>query len=79
MIWRGASSKSPFSRFPSGEAEAPLKVLGTIDDFWFQWVGDVGQTGFDKSKVGSVVLRLYGPLEPWFDKTWRPGDPELVK
>ena len=22
-------------------------------------------------------LRLYGPLEPWFDKTWRPGEFEL--
>jgi hypothetical protein len=21
-----------------------------------------------------ILLRLYGPLEPWFDKTWRPGD-----
>ena len=20
-----------------------------------------------------LILRLYGPLEPWFDKTWRPG------
>jgi hypothetical protein len=26
-----------------------------------------------------VGLRLYGPLEPWFDKTWRPGEIELVK
>ena len=25
-----------------------------------------------------VILRLYGPLEPWFDKTWRPGEIELV-
>lgn len=25
-----------------------------------------------------VALRLYGPLEPWFDKTWRPGEIELV-
>jgi hypothetical protein len=25
------------------------------------------------------ILRLYGPLEPWFDKTWRPGEFELVK
>ena len=24
-------------------------------------------------------LRLYGPLEPWFDKTWQPGEIELVK
>ncbi|MGE5251166.1 MAG: DUF1254 domain-containing protein [Bacteroidota bacterium] len=23
-----------------------------------------------------VLLRLYGPLEPWFDKTWRPGEIE---
>jgi hypothetical protein len=26
-----------------------------------------------------VTLRLYGPLEPWFDKTWRPGEIELVE
>ena len=26
-----------------------------------------------------AVLRLYGPLEPWFDKTWRPGEFELVE
>jgi hypothetical protein len=25
-----------------------------------------------------VGLRLYGPLEPWFDKTWRPGEIEMV-
>jgi hypothetical protein len=25
------------------------------------------------------VLRLYGPLEPWFDKTWKPGEVELIK
>ena len=24
-----------------------------------------------------VTLRLYAPLEPWFDKTWRPGEIEL--
>lgn len=26
-----------------------------------------------------MILRLYGPLEPWFEKTWRPGEIELVK
>ena len=30
-------------------------------------------------KGWNVILRLYGPLEPFYDKTWRPGDPELVK
>ena len=25
-----------------------------------------------------VWIRLYGPLEPWFDKTWQPGEIELL-
>ena len=25
----------------------------------------------------NTILRLYGPLEPWFNKTWRPGEIEL--
>jgi hypothetical protein len=35
------------------------------------WVQTVpGQTWF-------TILRLYGPLEPWFNKTWQPGEIEL--
>lgn len=30
-------------------------------------------------KGWNMILRLYGPLQPWFDKTWRPAEPELVK
>ena len=26
-----------------------------------------------------VILRMYGPMEPWIEKTWRPGEIELVK
>jgi hypothetical protein len=26
-----------------------------------------------------TVLRMYGPLKPWFDQTWIPSDIELVK
>ncbi|PHQ33062.1 DUF1254 domain-containing protein [Rhodopirellula bahusiensis] len=26
-----------------------------------------------------TILRLYGPLEPWFDKSWRPGEIQLVQ
>lgn len=29
-------------------------------------------------KGWNTIFRLYGPLEPWFDKTWRPSDFELV-
>ena len=28
-------------------------------------------------KGWSAMLRLYGPLAPWFNKTWRPGEIEL--
>ncbi len=26
-----------------------------------------------------TILRMYGPLEPWINKTWRPGEIELLK
>ncbi len=26
-----------------------------------------------------AVMQLNGPLKPWIDKTWRPGEIELVK
>jgi hypothetical protein len=26
----------------------------------------------------NVIFRLYGPLQHWFDKTWRPSELELV-
>jgi hypothetical protein len=36
-----------------------------------------GSMGSESNRY--VMLCLYGPLEPWFDKTWRPGEIELVK
>ncbi len=36
------------------------------------WIQTIPGKGFN------VVLRLYGPLDSWFDKTWRPGDFESV-
>ncbi|UXP31017.1 DUF1254 domain-containing protein [Reichenbachiella agarivorans] len=37
------------------------------------WLQSVDGKGF------FVLFRLYGPLQPWFDKTWQPGDFELVQ
>ena len=36
------------------------------------WVQTMPGKGFN------LLLRLYGPLEPWFNQTWQPGDLELV-
>jgi hypothetical protein len=33
----------------------------------------------DPSKGWNTILRLYGPLKPFYDKTWKPGDPEVVE
>ena len=30
-------------------------------------------------KGWNTIFRLYGPLEAFYDQTWKPGDPELVK
>ena len=30
-------------------------------------------------KGWNSLLRLYGPEQAWFDKTWKPGDFELVQ
>jgi hypothetical protein len=30
-------------------------------------------------KSFNLLYRMYGPLEPWFDKSWKLGDFELVK
>ena len=42
------------------------------------WENNWVQTIPGKSSL-NVMLRLYGPLEPWFDKTWMPGEIELVR
>jgi hypothetical protein len=31
------------------------------------------------AKAGNTLFRLYGPLQPWYDKTWKLGEFELVK
>jgi hypothetical protein len=51
------------------------------EDVWF---GPKAPAGFEKNWVQTIpgkgwfmILRLYGPLEHWFNKTWRPGEIEL--
>jgi hypothetical protein len=48
------------------------------------WFGPAAPAGQEKNWVQTmpgkgynVLLRLYGPLEPWFKQSWRPGDFEL--
>jgi hypothetical protein len=72
-------------QFPSigSQKEGVVINADSSVDIWFgptapkgheaNWVQTVPGKGWN------VLLRLYGPGQAWFDKTWRPGDPELVK
>ncbi len=50
---------------------------------WFAPKAPAGhETNWVQTTAGkgwNSLLRLYAPLEPWFDKTWKPGDFELVE
>jgi hypothetical protein len=48
----------------------PTKPTGVKDGNWIQTT---------PGKGWNVLLRLYSPLEPFFTKTWRPGEFEQVK
>ncbi|MGC1817106.1 MAG: DUF1214 domain-containing protein, partial [Casimicrobiaceae bacterium] len=50
------------------------------------YIGPTAPAGKEANWLQSVptkawysCLRFYAPLEPWFDKTWRPGEIELLK
>ena len=71
-------------RFPGIDNNKPGMVInddGSYDVYFGpvppegrenNWVQTVPGKGFN------VIFRLYGPLEPWFEKRWRPGEIERV-
>lgn len=71
--------------FPSISSQEKGIIINpdTSVDVWFgpeapagkeaNWIQTVPGKGW------FIALRIYGPLEPWFDKTWKPGEIELVK
>ena len=66
------NQKSKFIKNADGSVDLYFgpKAPAGKEENWIQTVSGKGWF---------LILRLYGPLEPWFDKTWRPGEVELVK
>jgi hypothetical protein len=71
-------------QFPSMSSQREDLVVnadGSVDVYFgpnapkqkANWIQTVPGKGWN------TILRLYGPTEPWFDKTWRPGEIELVE
>jgi hypothetical protein len=71
--------------FPSISSQKKGIIINpdTSVDVWF---GPEAPAGKEANWIQTVpgkgwflMLRLYGPLEPWFDKSWKPGEVDLVK
>jgi hypothetical protein len=60
----------------AGTASSPLTI-------WFAPKAPPGpETNWVQTTPGkgwNVLLRLYAPLQLWFDKSWKPGDFELME
>jgi hypothetical protein len=71
------------NRFPSVSSQNPA-VQKNADGSVDVWFGPAAPAGKESNWVQTipgkswfVILRLYGPLQPWFDQSWKPGDIEL--
>lgn len=60
-------------------------VTPNKDSSYTIWFGPEAPDGQENHRVQTlpgkgfaVILRLDGPLEPWFDRSWQPGDLERI-
>jgi len=61
-------------------------LVKNADGSYDVYIGPKAPKGMENNLIKTIpgkgwntIFRLYGPLEPWFEKTWRPSDFELVK
>lgn len=55
---------------------------GSVDVYFGPQAPDGKQNNWIQTIPGkgwNMYFRLYGPLEPWFDKTWKLSEIQLVK
>ena len=76
MLQTDQKAPSVSSQHKGGKVNAD----GSVDVFF----GPKAPEGMENNWVQTIpgkgwfmILRLYGPLQPWFDQTWRPGEIEL--
>ncbi len=71
--------------FPSvgSQSKGFVKNADGSYDVYFSPKAPEGKTGNWQQTIPGkswfAILRMYGPLEPWINKTWRPSEIELVK
>jgi hypothetical protein len=67
-------------RFPGLDSNS-AGLRQNNDGSYDVYVGPQAPQGWEKNwiqadpdKGWNVIFRLYGPLEPWFERNWKPGD-----
>jgi hypothetical protein len=71
--------------YPSKNNERNRDLVTNDDGSTTLWFGPEAPKGKEANWIQTIpgkgwfiCLRLYGPLEPWFEKTWKPGEIELL-
>ena len=72
----------PFATVSSDDDNIKQNADGSYDVYF----GPTPPKGFENNWIQTIpgkswntIFRLYGPLEPWFDRSWKLPDPVLVK
>lgn len=75
-------TSQPFPSKNNKRDDLDTNADGSVDLYF----GPNPPAGKEKNWIQTVpgkgwftILRLYGPLETWFDKTWQPGDIEMIE
>jgi hypothetical protein len=87
MLYSGQTRSILETDMKSGGIDSKKPGMKANDDGGYTiFMGPKAPAGWEDNwvqtipgKSFNVMLRLYGPLEPWFDKTWKPGDFTLVE
>ncbi len=72
----------PFPSINSKIAELDYNKDGSVDLYFGPKAPKGKEANWKQTKPGKawfLILRLYGPLESWFDKSWQPGELEIVE
>jgi hypothetical protein len=71
--------------YPSKNSERNRDLVQNADGTTTLWFGPKAPSGHETNWIQTVpgkgwfvLLRLYGPLQPWFDRTWKPGEFERL-
>jgi len=72
----------PFPSKNSKRSDLEVNADGSVDLYFGPQPPASKESNWIRTAPGKgwyTILRLYGPLDPWFDKTWRPGEIELIR